>query len=172
MEYSAPKWTFPTRTYDFGSLTSSFIRLNSAAPAWCLICSDWVGSPQDKQQEIFRFVSKAAGRTVSMGGGSVVVFRPRLLKCSFFYLNNPTHHTHSNSSWSTKGQNPLLGLHLALSMPFMSTSPSIVSKSPSRGLVGRISHQNKLRYLTKVSFCCWVYSVTFREKRMHLDRLA
>lgn len=107
-----------------------------------------------------------------MGGGSVVVFHPRLLKCSFFFLNNPTHHTHSNSSWSTKGQNPLLGLQLALSMPFMRTSPSIVSKSPSRGLAGRISHQNKLRYLTKVSFCYWVYFVTFRQKRMHLDRLA
>lgn len=69
-------------------------------------------------------------------------------------------------------ENPLQILYLAIIMPFMSGSQSIMPKSPYWGLVRRLFYQNKLRYQTKVPFCCEVYFVTFRQRETHLDKLA
>jgi len=68
-------------------------------------------------------------------------------------------------------ENPLEILYLTTIMALMSRSQSVVPKNPYWGLVGRLYHQNKLRYQNKVSFCCYVYFVTFRQKRLHLGKL-
>lgn len=67
---------------------------------------------------------------------------------------------------------PTIGLVFGYHYAFCEQIQSSVPKSPHWGWVKRISNWNKLRYLTKGFFCCWDYFVTFRQRGMHLDRLA